>query len=246
MSSPGHNGVETRETVDRDSRRADGSKKLDYFWTVVFTDPVAIPLTRWLTRHRLMSPNQISVIALLLGLATGFIFAMGTRSSLLVGGIVFYLAFLVDCVDGKLARALDIRTSRGAGLDHIGDAVRRTSASLGLAVWLWRAQDVADGAYWWAIVYMCAAYLFLEFSGPEAGAQRWELIESRASASRGGFGKWSAALAKRRLLPNPGMPDVQALAFIIGPITGLVIPALALALTLLSVGIARHAWRLLR
>jgi phosphatidylglycerophosphate synthase len=187
-----------------------------------------------------MTPNAVSVVALVLGAATGAVFVLGTRGALLAGGILFYLAFVVDCVDGKLARMLDVHSERGAALDHIGDTMRRTSASIGLTVWLWRTEG--DATVLWGIVYTGIAYLFLELSGPETGARRWELIERRSAGTSG----WRAFLARRRLLPNPGMPDVQAIAFILGPVTGFVVPALALALALLLVGTARHAYRLLR
>jgi hypothetical protein len=110
-------------------------------------------------------------------------------------------------------------------------------------VWLWRVEG--EAAVLWGLAYMAAAYLFLELSGPETGAERWEIIERRTieDASAGG---WRAALARRRMLPNPGMPDVQALAFVVGPLTGLVVPALAVAIALLAAGSARHAVRLLR
>ena len=216
-----------------------GAKRLDYWWTVLFTDPLAVPLTRAAARTGI-SPNAVSVVALLLGLATGPVYGLGTRAALAAGGVVFYLAFLVDCVDGKLARLLDAHSQRGAALDHVGDIVRRTSASVGLTLWLWRAEGASSVL--WGVAYMAAAYLFLELSGPETGGERWALLEARGEGAAG----WRAWLARHRLLPNPGMPDVQAIAFVVGPLTGLVVPALALAIALLLGGAVRHLVRLLR
>ena len=218
---------------------AAGAKRLDYWWTELFTDPLAVPLTRTLARTN-VSPNAVSVVALLLGASTGALFALGTRGSLLAGGIVFYVAFLVDCIDGKLARLRNLHSRRGAALDHVGDIVRRTSASAGLTVWLWRTHG--DATVLWGLAYMASAYLFLELSGPEIGEQRWALLEKRSEGREG----WRARLARRRLLPNPGMPDIQALAFVVGPVSGLVVPALGLAIALLLVGAGRHLLRSLR
>ena len=78
----------------------------------------------------------------------------------------------------------------------------------------------------WAITYACLAYYFIEISGAE-----------KDPAATGIRGKWSSALAERRLLPNPGMPDVQAVVFIIGPITGLVVPALWVGIGMVSTAI---------
>jgi phosphatidylglycerophosphate synthase len=235
-----------RAGANRTGAGRSGAKELDYWWTVLFTDPVALPLVRLLARTRWLSPNAVSVAAVALGVAVGPVFAAGTRASLVAGGILFYAAFAVDCVDGKLAREIGATSARGAALDHLGDALRRASASLGLIVWLWRSDDPA---VWLAAAYVVVAYLFLELSGPEKGHDRWAILTGRAERrhSRAGLrARWSAALARRRLLPNPGMPDIQALVFILGPVTGFVAPAVVLGLVLVSAGAAVGARRLLR
>jgi phosphatidylglycerophosphate synthase len=208
-----------------------GAKKRDYWWTVLATDPIAIPLSRFFARKRLMTPDQVTILALVFGLAVGPLFAMGTRWGLVLGGLVFYAAFIFDCVDGKLARALNVTSARGEALDHLADGGRRASASLGLAVYLWRA----DSGFIWALIYIVLAYYFLEISG----AQKTE-------PAGGVRGRWTSALAQRRLLPNPGMPDVQAIVFILGPITGLVLPGVWLALLLVTAAILLTVRRRLR
>ena len=201
-----------------------GAKKRDYWFTVVATDPVAVPIVRALAARR-VSPDAVTALALLLGLAVGPVFALGTRAALVAGGIVFYLAFLFDCVDGKVARALNVTSVRGEALDHLADGGRRASAVLGLAAYLWRSGD-ARADVWWVVVYAVLAYYFLEISGAEKG-----------EPGAGLGGRWSRALARRRLLPNPGMPDVQAVTFVIGPIVGLVVPALAVGIAMVSAAI---------
>jgi hypothetical protein len=232
-----------------------GAKKRDYWWTVLATDPVALPLSRFLARKRLLTPDQVTAIALVLGLAVGVFFALGSRWGLVVGGIVFYLAFVFDCVDGKLARALEVTSGRGKALDALADGGRRASASLGLFLhfWIWGDSgtlDIVDGAeevvrlirdqvrpseIVLVVIYVVLAYFFLEISGAPKG-----------DIDAGIRGKWSAALARRRLLPNPGMPDVQAIVFILGPITGLVVPALWVGIAMVTVAILLTIWRRLK
>lgn len=223
-----------------------GAKKRDYWWTVFFTDPVALPLVRLLARRRWFTPDQISVVALIMGLAVGPVFALGTRPALLAGGVLFYVTFVVDCIDGKLARALQITSHRGAALDRVSDGARRASASLGLIVWLWRAEDVANTAFWWAVVYAIAAYYFLELSGVEKPIEKTTRAFEPIDAGPGLGGRWVSVLARRRLLPIPGMPDVQAVVFIIGPVTGLVVPALGVGIAMVTAGMLVSAWRRLR
>ena len=212
-----------------------GAKKRDYWWTVLATDPVAVPLVGFLARRRWLTPDQVTVIALVSGLAVGAAFATGTRAGLVAGGVLFYLAFLFDCVDGKLARALGTTSERGEALDHLADGGRRASASLGLALWTWRSDSVSDDRILWVVVYAVLAYYFIEISGAE-----------KAESPGGVAGRLSGALARRRLLPNPGMPDVQAVVFILGPLTGLVVPALGVGIAMVTAAILLTAWRRLR
>ena len=212
-----------------------GAKKRDYWWTVLATDPVAVPLTGFLAKRRWLTPDQVTAFALVSGLAVGVAFATGTRAGLVAGGVLFYVAFLFDCVDGKLARALGVTSEKGEALDHLADGGRRASASLGLALWAWRSDSAEPSDVLWVVVYAVLAYYFIEISGAEKGE------------SPGGVaGRLSGALARRRLLPNPGMPDVQAVVFILGPITGFVVPALGVGIAMVSTAILLTVWRRLR
>jgi phosphatidylglycerophosphate synthase len=214
---------------------APGAKKRDYWWTVLATDPIAVPLVRGLARKRWVTPDQVTVLALLLGLSVGPVFALGTRWALVAGALLFYTAFIVDCVDGKLARALGVSSPRGEALDHLADGGRRASASAGIALYLWRAPSVPHHDVLWALAYIVLAYYFIEISGAE-----------KTEASAGVRGRWSQALARRRLLPNPGMPDVQAIVFIIGPLAGVVVPALWVGSAMVVVAILLTVRRRLR
>ncbi len=223
-----------------------GAKKRDYWWTVLFTDPLAVPLTRLLYKRKWMSPDQVSILAALLGLFVGPLFALGSREGLLAAGLLFQLAFVVDCIDGKLARALQSTSPKGETLDRIGDATRRASASLGLAVYLWRADDGSDLSVVVAAIYVVAAYFFIELSGgSEVRQEAWFKKEPGSPPPPEPRGL-SGFLARRRLMPTPGMPDVQALVFVVGPISGLVVPALSAGAAMMGAGILINLWRHLR
>jgi phosphatidylglycerophosphate synthase len=212
-----------------------GAKQRDYWWTVIATDPIALPLVRLLVRKRWLTPNQVTALGLCFGLSVGVAFSFGTRAGLIAGGILFYLAFMFDCIDGKLARTLGVHSALGDGLDHLADGGRRASGSLGIIIYLWRAGGVGDNAFMWGVVYAILAYYFIEISG----ARKNEPV-TKAGA------RWSGALAERRLLPTPGMPDVQAAAFILGPITGFVVPGLGLGIAMLLAAIVITARRRVR
>ena len=217
-----------------------GSKRRDYWWTVLVTDPIAVPLVRILARSHFLNPDQVSYLAIVLGLAVGSLFALGTRVGFVAGGLTFYLAFMVDCIDGKLARAIGVESKRGAALDRIGDAARRASASLGVLVGLHQSERY-DEYLAWALVYVVLAYLFLELSGAEAPEERTRGPFDIDSAS-----PWVRWFARRRMLPTPGIPDMQAVVFILGPITGLLSVGFAVGIALAISGTMINLWRRLR
>lgn len=211
---------------------ADGSKKRDYWWTVLAVDPVAIPVTKLLAKRRWLTPDEVTIISLVLGLLTGLFFAVGDRWALIVGGLVYYVSFVLDCVDGKLARSLDVSSPRGHALDAMSDSARRTSAAIGIVVYLlYSAEAVQAHEIVLAAAFGVLGGYFIEISGAEKG-----------EGAGGIRGRWSAALAKRRLLPTPGMPDISALVYVIAPIAGLIVPALYVGLAMVMAGIL-ITWR---
>ena len=209
----------------------DGAKKRDYWWTVIFIDPLAIPLTRMLVKRRWSNPDEITLVSLILGLLTGLFFAVGERWALVTGGLVYYLSFLLDCVDGKLARALNMSSEKGQQLDAMSDSVRRASAAIGIVTYLvYWAENVRAYEIILAAAFGVISMYFMEISG----AERREPTGAR--------GRWAERLARFRLLPTPGMPDVSAIVYVIGPIAGLVIPGLYIGLVMVLAGIL-ITWR---
>jgi phosphatidylglycerophosphate synthase len=210
-----------------------GAKDRDYWWTVVAVDPIAVPLTRVLADRERPSADQVTWASIAVAVPVGFAYASGSRLGLVLGAILFYCAFVLDCVDGKLARVRGVTSPRGKVLDEMADAARRVSASIGLAAYLWWRGP--RGAFWWAIAYLVVASFFAQISGG-----------TRSEPSSPAGGRWSQALAAHRLLPSPGTPDVGAAVFIFGPLTGLVVPALAVGVMALSLAVLVTLRRRLR
>ena len=208
-----------------------GEKQRDYWWTVLAVDPLAIPVTKLLARRRWLTPDQVTLASLVLGLGTGPLYAFGSRASLVAGALAYYASFVLDCVDGKLARATGTSSPRGKALDAIADGARRTSAAVGLTAYLlFSAEGALTRDVLLAASFGILSAYFMEISGTE---RRDDPGDERG---------WRAALARRRLLPTPGMPDVSAVAYVIGPLTTLVVPALWLGLGMVVAAIG-ITWR---
>ena len=98
------------------------------------------PLSRLLTRILLptrITPNQVTLCALVCGLAAAL---SAARGGTLLAGILYWLGAAIDCVDGDLAR-LRLQGSRlGEWLDTLADDVSTLAVVLGLGIGL-----AADG-----------------------------------------------------------------------------------------------------
>ena len=82
-----------------------------------------------------LSPNGVSVIAFLLALGAGGVYAVAAREPLLYlgGAVLVFLNGWLDIVDGALARELDIASSGGDLLDHVLDRYADIGIIVGLA-----------------------------------------------------------------------------------------------------------------
>ncbi|MBI5502307.1 MAG: CDP-alcohol phosphatidyltransferase family protein [Deltaproteobacteria bacterium] len=104
-------------------------KPLDGFFTRRFWRPLARPFTRLFLRLPL-SPNQISILAMLGGVAGCIIGAGPTYWDHLLGMAILFVSAVGDNIDGEVAR-LRLQTSKlGAFLDEIGDDTARVATLL--------------------------------------------------------------------------------------------------------------------
>jgi hypothetical protein len=105
-------------------------KRRDSWWTVYFVDPVACRVALPVANRTRLTPNALTVFSLVLGMVSAACLAM---NQLVAGAVVFYLSFMIDCVDGKIARLKGTGTPFGLWLDYVGDRVRVVLCAGGLA-----------------------------------------------------------------------------------------------------------------
>ncbi|TQM71412.1 phosphatidylglycerophosphate synthase [Actinomadura hallensis] len=130
-------------------------KRRDAWWTVLLVDPLASRLVKFTANRTRITPNQLTVGALILGLGAAACFAVASWPWLLAGALLYHLSFTLDCMDGKIARLKGTGSVFGAWLDYIFDRVR----VLACAIALMGGQYAATGnvAYIWtalAVVFL--------------------------------------------------------------------------------------------
>ncbi|HET8932287.1 MAG TPA: CDP-alcohol phosphatidyltransferase family protein [Polyangiales bacterium] len=104
------------------------------FETVLKSREVEDPVNLWVHRplayafvaliyRTSITPNQITFMALTVGLVAGVLFLVGTKTAMLVGGICLWSSAILDGADGILARAKRLFSDVGRAIDGVADAV---------------------------------------------------------------------------------------------------------------------------
>jgi hypothetical protein len=125
---------EQAAAADDDRVRLDSAvKAADGFFTTFFVSSYSKYVARWAARRGL-TPNAVTVISLVLGIAAAAAFAAGTRPGLIAGAVLLQIAFMADCVDGQLARYTRNFSATGAWMDAIFDRAKEYLVFAGLAI----------------------------------------------------------------------------------------------------------------
>lgn len=120
----------------------------DGFYSTFVVRRLSKPLTR-LALALGLSPNTVTLISFVIGLAAAAAFADGSRWALVAGALLLQLSLIIDCVDGEVARATRRFTSLGAWLDASTDRVKEFLVYAGLA---YGASRAGVGLWWIAVV----------------------------------------------------------------------------------------------
>jgi len=144
--------------------------------------PIASLLVRAIFRTRI-TPNQVTVASFFIGLAGAGSFALATRVSFLVGGILAQLSSIVDCADGMLARARGTMSDFGAFLDLLLDRVNEffliAAAVLGHYRQFGRELDLVLGIFALGLYFLLTTQFYLA-KNLLGDARRGEAAENRA------------------------------------------------------------------
>jgi hypothetical protein len=213
------------------------TKKSDTLLTVFVVDPLirlVIPVALRLG----LSPNQVTMIGAAVSLLTAWLFLNG---SLAIGGLLFFIWYVIDCIDGKIARITNRCTQFGYWLDVFSDRLGTGIVIFALGVHYLREGDETTGL-------LALGFLFLWFFvtqnqatlsaiAPKFNSERLiqgvEANKSARSTVSGSDSSGSSGYVDflRRYRLNPVLiHDIEWLmiALTIGPLTGRVYECLLL------------------
>jgi hypothetical protein len=81
-----------------------------------------------------LTPNQLSGISMALGIAAGAVFAAAGPAGVWAGAVLLFLAVVVDCADGQMARLKHNGTQLGRVVDGAVDYIVGVAVYLGLGL----------------------------------------------------------------------------------------------------------------
>jgi 1L-myo-inositol 1-phosphate cytidylyltransferase / CDP-L-myo-inositol myo-inositolphosphotransferase len=106
-----------------------------------FTRVIDRRFSRFITRRLLptaISPNQVTIVSILIGIAGGCCFATGRPEIAALGAILFLASTIIDGCDGEIARLTFRESVFGARLDILGDNLVHLFLFGGIAGGLYR------------------------------------------------------------------------------------------------------------
>ncbi|MBK3564247.1 MULTISPECIES: DUF5941 domain-containing protein [unclassified Streptomyces] len=137
-------GSEARQAVaavdDEAVRLKSAVKSRDGFFTTHFISPYSRYIARWCARRGL-TPNQVTTASLLTALIAAGCAATGTRAGFVAAGVLLIASFVLDCVDGQIARYALKYSTLGAWLDATFDRAKEYAYYAGLALGAARGGD---------------------------------------------------------------------------------------------------------
>jgi phosphatidylglycerophosphate synthase len=231
-------------------------KPLDSWWTVVLVDPYAVRLVRLVSPWRRVTPDRLTALSAVFGLAAAACFAAPGRWWPVAGALFFHLGFVADCMDGKLARLRGSGSLFGAWCDFMLDRLR----AIGCAAALMGGHYLRTGQvrYLWLVALVIALDLLRYLNAGQITQLREEAERARAAYAIGlpvappdsHRGRVKAALAARRIRVHlfSGI-EFEMTVFVIGPVTGFIGGAALAAAVLLAIFELRlvvHLWQVTR
>lgn len=119
------------------------------------------PLGRFLSKvliHTPVTPNQVTVVSMLVGLLGAYYFAVGNYTAGILGALLLQLSALIDCVDGDIARVVFKESPVGKWLDITLDQVVHVAVFAAIAAGLAR-QGIEAPVMWLGISAVAGALI---------------------------------------------------------------------------------------
>lgn len=116
-----------------------------------------------------LTPNQITILGLFIGLASGILFAQGNYWNTLIGGVLLSITAILDCCDGDVARLKFMESDFGENLDTACDNIINIFIFIGIMVGVARYDGLIQALIPFALVMFGGGWIFYLIYFPKGG-----------------------------------------------------------------------------
>ena len=144
--------------------------KLHYhqFMDIWFNSIFSIKISSLLVKT-FLTPNQITILGLFIGLASGILFAQGNYWNTLMGGVLFSITAIWDCCDGDVARLKFMESDFGENLDTACDNIINIFIFIGIMLGVARYDGLIQALIPFALVMFGGGWIFYLIYFPKGG-----------------------------------------------------------------------------
>ena len=102
----------------------DAIKKKDGWWASLFSGPIANILLYFISDIKWITPNCVTTSSLFTCIIASAFISVGIPGFLIIGAVLVQLVFILDCLDGQLARYREQSSNFGAWYDRVTDRIK--------------------------------------------------------------------------------------------------------------------------
>ncbi len=155
------------------------------WWSRVFATPVAYRILLVVADWRLITPNRLTLLSLLTALVACLLITTGEDANLLIAAAAIQVSYILDCMDGQLARYRRASSRFGAFVDKWSDYVKFPGILLALTVDAFhRDPSLTPVIVGFAAVVLVGYLPYLKSLASELGIAPWSVLSKPDFASR--------------------------------------------------------------
>ncbi|RZU51706.1 phosphatidylglycerophosphate synthase [Krasilnikovia cinnamomea] len=203
--------------VDEDAARLrEAVKERDDFFTTYAVSSWSPLVTRACARLGL-TPTAVTWLSVLFAVGAALAFWQASRPAMIAGAVLLYLGFVLDCVDGQLARYTRSFGAFGGWLDTMADRAKEYVVYAGLAA---GAERIGLPYAWPLAIAAIVLQTVRHMTDAWYGALHDEAAARGGGAAAGGAGGVGARLsrASNRVQADTGSPAYWLKRIVVFPI----------------------------
>jgi len=156
------------------------------WWSRVFATPVAYIFLLAIADWHFITPNRLTVLSFFLSILSAALIGCGGYSLLIAAGIILQISYIIDCMDGQLARYRNVTSNVGSFLDKWSDFIKFPLIILALSVEAYSsAQTITPIILGISSVFLICYLPYLKMSAlNDFGIVPWNILSGKGFLQR--------------------------------------------------------------